>query len=173
MSTIYEVNFTNTSLQVAKDMIFGWTVRTNEEGCDFVPVSSLPAEKLKFLQGLSWPIYIPNEFRAMIAHRLATLALTSNVVEAAKPAPVQSVPLNSVIGEPRSVVVDSWLKIYQLLLEKLVVAGNGFYKADLGYCTALRCPNGTWRVENIDRPEKSKDFENIQEAVFHIARVWW
>lgn len=62
MSTVYEVNGPGYSIQISKDLVFGWCIRTNEEGYDFEMVSGLDQEQLGWLRAMSWPAYIPEEF---------------------------------------------------------------------------------------------------------------
>lgn len=170
MSTIYEVNSSTLGqLQIVKDMVFGWCIRTASADLTFQPITELSPAELSYLKMVNWPAYIPDEFKQKIASLLnekkAVAAQTS------KPKPTPEATTRPPVNDP---ILDSHRQISLDILVKAKVV-DGVLTADLGYVIYRGgYVNGQCTVESVSvKKGEITSFKNAQEAVAHIARKWW
>ena len=176
MSTIYEVNSPSLGqLQVIKDMIFGWCIRTVEPGLSFKAVSDLDLAELDYLKMIRWPAYIPEEFsqkiREVHSERQKSVQMSTQNTEGALK-PVQVAPKS--VKPASDPIADSHRQISLDILTKAKVV-EGVLTADLGYAIYRGgYVNGQCTVESVSvRKGELTSFKNAKEAVAHIARKWW
>lgn len=86
MSTMYQIN----NLFITKDLIFGWVVSDTGERGTFLPIMSLDMNTLNALYEVSYPAYMPREFKQSLyeeiqARKLMVESVNESTVTAATP----------------------------------------------------------------------------------------
>ncbi len=173
MSSFFEINSSSLGqLQIVKDLVFGWCIRS-EGVASFKPLGDMDLAELDYLKAMSWPAYIPKEFNQAIKEVISEkrAALNSNK-------PINTEPTLEDIGTTKPPVVnpifDSHRQISMDILTK-AKSIDGVITADLGYAIYRGgYVNGQCAVESVS-VEKGKitSFMNAEEAVRYIARKWW
>lgn len=176
MSTIYEVNSPSLGqLQVVKDMVFGWCVRTAEPGLSFKAIDDFDLAELAYLKMIRWPAYIPEEFSQKI-QKVFSEKRSMGKTPAEKPV-VESRSTQDAVKPTKPAldpIADSHRQISLDILTKAKVV-DGVLTADLGYAIYRGgYVNGQCTVESVSvKKGEITSFKNAQEAVTHIARKWW
>lgn len=163
MSTMYQIN----NLFITKDLIFGWVVSDTGERGTFLPIMSLDMNTLNALYEVSYPAYMPREFKQSLyeeiqARKLMVESVNESTVTAATPQ-----------------VLDRTKDKYMLLCEimgKLSVIGDQSC-ADLGYLIFYLIQKQTTEYEIVYRvsgkPDHHERFKDLDVCLAYILKRWW
>lgn len=174
MATVYEVSSNDGSLQIAKDMIFGWCVRSAIAGNTFQPIVKLTRSEVDYLNSFSWPAYIPEEFKEALKsvsdHRMTGRDVKSE--RTSLPEESKAQPTEPDQEETPSGILKSRIRILAEICSKLDLV-NGRFVANLKYCRVWREKN-RWVVRYTRQTDFFETpFPTVEAAAEFIAKRWW
>lgn len=163
MTTVYHVN----NIYIAKDLIFGWVISENGERGTYSPINAFDIKFLNVLYELSYPDYMPREFKQSLHKEIQSRKL---MVESAKDSAIPPIVFQE---------LDRTKDKYRLLCEimgKLSVIGDQSC-ADLGYLILYLIQKQTTEYEIVYRvpgkPDHHERFKDLDVCLAYILKRWW
>lgn len=170
MATTYEVNDNRGCLQIAKDMIFGWCIRSGNSDRSFQPIYQLDRNELEYLNKYRWPAYIPEEFKEVVKS-----AFDRRIIEHKEKAEQSSTKKQDEQPSKEEVhpaVLKSHISILAEICSKLDLV-NGRFVANLKYCRVWREKN-RWVVRYTRETDFFETpFPTVEAVAVFIAKRWW
>lgn len=171
MSVVYQFGMA----QLTKDLIFGWVIRKTPEEA-WMPCNDLPSDSLEILAGATFPLYIPEDFKASIKEELerrkkATLPapeVDDQVLETPQEQSEALKAAHATISRQ-----NDRLTLMSTILEKMTVV-EGRLVSDLDYVKLTKLDEG-WQLLGRDRHhgDLSEQGYLIDVAVDRIMARWW
>ena len=163
MSTVYHVN----NMYITKDLIFGWVISESGERGTYSPINAFDIRFLNVLYEVSYPEYMPREFKQSLHEEIQSRKLMAESVKDSAIPPI-------VFQE-----LDRTKDKYKLLCEimgKLSVIGDQSC-ADLGYLIFYLIQKQTTEYEIVYRvpgkPDHYERFKDLDVCLAYILKRWW
>ena len=173
MVVVYQVN----NLYIFKDLIFRWAVSVSGEKGTFLPIKSLDIDSLNALYEISYPAYMPREFKQSLHEEIQARKSLHEEIQARK----LMAEFEKDSATPPIVFqeLDRTNDKYKLLCEimsKLSVTGDQSC-ADLGYLIFYLIQKQTTEYEIVYRvsgkPDHHECFKNLDVCLAYILKRWW